>query len=161
MLNHQQKNLRISKTLWLILVISLSLTGLGGFATADAAETVTLPLQTVGPGDVALTVNLALPAGYKLNQEAPSTVGIKTGDKKIVALEEKYAQNLPVANLPLCITVPAQEGKTTLQATFRLNFCDEKIGVCFLKEIVLHLPVEVNKTAANKKLEMVYTVKAN
>ena len=158
---HCLKKLRASKALWLILFLTLSLTGQGGLITADAAETVTLPPQTVAPGEAALTVNLALPAGYKLNQEAPSTVGIKTGDKKIVALDEKYAQNLPVANLPLCLTVPVQEGKTMLQATYRLNFCDEKLGVCFLKEVVLQLPVEVNKTAANQKLEMVYTVKAN
>jgi hypothetical protein len=161
MLIHTRKNFRASKMLWLILIITLSLAGQGGFATLNAAETVTLAPQTVAPGEAALTVNLELPAGYKLNQEAPSTVGVKSADKKIIALEEKYAQNLPVANLPLCLTLPVQEGKTMLQATFRLNFCDEKLGVCFLKEVLLQLPVEVNKTAANKKLEMVYTVKAN
>jgi hypothetical protein len=161
MRHHCLKKLRASKALWLILFLTLSLIGLGGLITADAAETVTLPPQTVAPGEAALTVNLALPAGYKLNQESPSTVGIKTGDKKIVALDEKYAQNLPVANLPLSLTMPVQEGKTMLQATYRLNFCDEKLGVCFLKEVVLQLPVEVNKTAANQKLEMLYTLKVN
>jgi hypothetical protein len=155
------KNSRVSKTLWLILAITLSLTLYGGFAAADAAETVTLSPQTVVAGDANLTVNLELPAGYKLNQEAPSTVGIKTKNKKIVALDEKYGQNLPLANLPLTLMVPVKEGKTTLQATFRLNFCDDKLGICFLKEVVLTLPVEVNKTCANNKLEVVYKVKAN
>ena len=161
MLIFSNKKLRTPKALGLILVIALGLAMHVGFSTAEAAETVALPPQAVAPGEATLTVNLELPAGYKLNQEAPSTVGVKSGDKKIVALDEKYAQNLPVANLPLCLTVPVKEGKTTLQATFRLNFCDEKLGLCFLKEAVLTLPVEVSKTATNKKLEMGYTVKAN
>ena len=155
------KNLRALKTLRLILVILFGLALHGGFSAADAGETVSLPPQAVAPGDATLTVNLELPAGYKFNPEAPSTVGIKSGDKKIVPLDEKYAQNLPVAKLPLCLKVPVKEGQTTLQATFRLNFCDEKLGVCFIKEAVLNLPVEVSKTATDKKLEMVYKVKAN
>jgi hypothetical protein len=155
------RGLNVSKIFWLILIITLSLTGAGAFNALEAAETVTLASQTLAPGEASLTVNLQLPAGFKLNQEAPSTVAIKSADQKIVALDEKYAQNLPVANLPLCLTVPVQEGKTTLQATFRLNYCDEKLGLCFLKEANVHLPVEVKKIAASKKLEMVYTVKAN
>jgi hypothetical protein len=159
--NHCLKNLGAFKTIGLVLIIALALAWHVGFATAEAAETVSLPPQAVAPGEAALTVNLELPAGFKLNQEAPSTVGIKSGDTKIVAVDQKYAQNLPVANLPLCLTVPVTAGKTTLQANFRLNFCDEKLGVCFLKEAMLNLPVEVNKTATNKKLEMLYKVKAN
>lgn len=144
-----------------VLGLALALAWHAGVTTAEAAETVTLPAQMVAPGDAALTVNLELPAGYKLNQEAPSTVGITSGDTKIVAIDQKYAKKLPVANLPLCLTVPVKEGKTTLQAHFRLNFCDEKLGLCYLKEAVLDLPVEVNNTAAAKKLEMLYKVPAN
>jgi len=158
---HFAKNLTAPKIFWLLLLITLWIPLHGSFSTADGAETVTLPPQTVAPGDASLTVNLELPAGHKLNQEAPSTVGINSGDKKVLALDEKYAQNLPVANLPLCLTVPVKEGKTNLQATFRLNFCDEKLGLCFLKEVLLNLPVEVNKTSTNKKLEMIHKLKSN
>jgi hypothetical protein len=123
---------------------------------AEAAETISLPAQAVAPGEATLTVNLQLPEGCKLNQEAPSTLGLQTADAAVVALDEKYAQNLPVANLPLCLTVPLKEGKTMVQAAFRLNFCDEKLGLCFFKEAVVNLPVEVSKTSTNKKLEVVY-----
>ncbi len=155
------RNLTSHKTLWFLLFITLCLPLHGGFSKAVAAETVALPQQTVATGEAALTVSLELPAGHKLNQEAPSTIGVKSGDKKIVALDEKYAQDLPAANLPLCLTLPVQEGKTTLQANYRLNFCDEKLGVCFFKEVQLTLPVEVNKSATNKKLEMTYKIKSN
>ena len=129
-----QKHIGISVAFGLIMIIFLSFVWPGGFSAAEAAETVALPTQAVAPGDAALTVNLILPAGCKLNQEAPSTLGLTSGDVNIVAVDKKYAQNLPVANLPLCLTVPVKEGKTTLQANFRLNYCDEKLGICFLKE---------------------------
>ncbi len=155
------KNVGISVVFGLMMIMLLSFVWPGGFSSAEAAETVALPAQAVAPGEATLTVNLELPAGCKFNQEAPSTLGLKSADVTIVAVDEKYAQNLPVANLPLCLTVPVKEGKTTLQANFRLNYCDEKLGVCFLKEAVLNLPVEVNKNASNKKLEIVYKVPAN
>ena len=131
---------------WLILILLFNFAWDSGYSPAQAVETVSLPAQTVAPGEATLTVNLELPAGCKLNQEAPSTLGLKSSDVNIVAVEQKYAQNLPLANLPLCLTVPVKEGKTTLQAHFRLNFCDEKLGLCYLKEAVLNLPVEVNKS---------------
>ena len=156
-----QKNVGISVAFGLIMIIFLSFVWPGGFAAAEAAETVALPTQAVAPGEAALTVNLGLPPGCKLNQESPSTIGLTSADVNIVALDKKYAQNLPLANLPLCLTVPVKEGKTTLSAILRLNYCDEKLGICFLKEAALNLPVEVNKNAANKKLEIVYKLPAN
>ena len=158
---HCLKNLRTSHLAGLILVIALGLTLTSGFTLAQAAETVSLPPQAVAPGKATLTVNLELAPGLKFNQEAPSTFGITSGDSKVVALTRKCAKNLPVAKLPLNLTVPVKAGKTTLQATFRLNFCDEKQGFCLLKEVVLTLPVEVSNTSTNKKLEMAHTVAAN
>lgn len=158
---HRLKKVRTAKVIGLILGIALGLTWHGGITSAKAAETVSLPLQAVAPGEAELTVNLELPEGFKLNQEAPSTVGIKSGNTKVVVVDGKYAKNFPVAKLPLSLKVPVKKGKTALQTRFRLNYCDEKLGLCFLKEVVLNLPVEVNKTATNKKLEMVYKVTAN
>ena len=156
MLRCYQKKSMITKISWLILILLFNFTWVAGYSPAEAVETVSLPAQTVAPGEATLTVNLELPAGCKLNQEAPSTLGLKSSDVNIAAVEQKYAQNLPVANLPLCLTVPVKEGKTTLQANFRLNFCEEKLGVCFFKEAVLTLPVEVKKAVANQKLAIVY-----
>jgi hypothetical protein len=155
------KNLRATVALGLFLIVLLHLTLVNGYAPAQAAQTVDLPVQSVAPGEAALTVNLELPAGCKLNQEAPSTFSLESADINIAAVDEKSAKNLPVANLPLSLTVPVKEGKTTLQAAFRLNFCDEKLGLCFLKEAVLNLPVEVKKSVPNKKLAIVYKPKVD
>lgn len=158
MTRYYRKNYLPLVLFMLFLVICCNFVWQSIISPAEAAETVSLPTQAVAPGEATLTVNLELPEGCKLNQEAPSTLGLKSGDVAVVALDPKNSQNLPVANLPLCLTVPVKEGNTTLQAAFRLNFCDEKLGLCFYKEAVLHLPVEVNKTATNKKLHIVYKV---
>jgi hypothetical protein len=155
------KNARAFSILWSVLTLTLGCVAAGGFTAAHAAENVALPPQTVAPGKISLIINLELPAGYKLNQEAPSTLAIKAEDNRIIALDEKYARPLPLANLPLTLTVPAKEGKTTLQTTYRLNFCDDKLGICFFQDVTLTLPVEVNRDCANRKLEVSYKVKAN
>lgn len=159
MCTHCRKISQTWKALWLIILLVLAFGVLQNSGSAAAAEPVPLPPQSVAPGEASLTVDLKLPAGHKLNQEAPSTISLQSGDKKILTLDEKYTKNLPVANLPLCLTVPVKEGQTSLQTTYRLNFCDEKMGICFFKEGVLTLPVEVSKTAKSKKLEVSHTVK--
>lgn len=153
----------IPVALMLVIIIFSGFVWPGGVSSVEAAQTVALPAQAVAPGEATLTVNLELPAGCKFNQEAPSTLNLKSKDGNIAAVDVKYAQNQPMANLPLplSLTVPVKEGKTTLEAQFRVNYCDEKLGICFLKEAILNLPVEVNKQAANKKLEIVYKVPAN
>lgn len=145
-------------------ILPLVLAGLllaltGAIGPVYGAETITLPPQTVAPGEVQLTVNLTLPPGHKLNAEAPSTLIISAKDQAVVAVDKKFSGNLKAADLPVTLKVPAKEGKTTLQAEFKLNFCDDKVGLCFMQDAVLQLPVEVTKTADNKKLAITYELK--
>ena len=97
------KNSIATGILWLILILLFNFAWDSGYSPAQAVETVSLPAQSVAPGEAALTVNLELPAGCKLNQEAPSTLGLKSNDVNVVAVEQKYAQNLPLAHLPLTL----------------------------------------------------------
>lgn len=151
-----QRNSAKTRTAGLILALTLMFALQVSTAIAGA---IALPAQTVAPGEVKLTVNIVLPPGHKLNPEAPSTVSITAGDSKIFGLDAKYANKFPAANLPLCLTVPVTAGQTSLQAIFHLNYCDDKIGLCFFKEDEVTLPVEVKKGAAGKALELVHQVK--
>ncbi|HAY20890.1 MAG TPA: hypothetical protein DCY27_01725 [Desulfobacterales bacterium] len=143
----------------LLALITLCLAVFGGSLTTNATQTITLPQQIIGPGEATLKIELQLPPNCKLNQEAPSTVAIHSEDKKIVGLTQSLGQKLPAANLPITLSAPAAPGRTALQAEFRLNFCDDKIGLCFFKETLLILPVEVSKTSVNKQLSLKLIVK--
>ncbi len=142
------------------LLFSLFLTSVlfRGFP-AGAAETVTLPSQTIAPGQVQLTVKLVLPPGHKLNAEAPSTLILTSQDQNVLKVDKKFAGNLTAANLPLKLQVPAKPGQTTLQAEFKINFCDDKVGLCFMRDATVQLPVQVSKDAKNKTLELLYELK--
>ncbi len=145
-------------------ILPLVLAGLllaltGAFDPVCGADAMTLPPQTVAPGEVQLTVNLTLPPGHKLNDEAPSTLIISAQNQAVVAVDKKFSGNLKAADLPVTLKVPANEGKTTLQAEFKINFCDDQVGLCFMRDAVIQLPVAVNKTADNKKLAINYELK--
>src|SRR6185295_1891415 len=54
-------------------------------AKGFAGETIELAAQTVEPGDASLTINLELPAGYKLNGLAPTVVKITSQGQSLFA----------------------------------------------------------------------------
>lgn len=142
---------------FVLMGLFLALTG--AHCPVFGADTITLPPQTIAPGEVQLTVNLTLPPGHKLNAEAPSTLIISAKDQAVVTVERKFQGNLKAADLPVILKAPAKEGKTTLQAEFKINFCDDKVGLCFMRDAVVQLPVEVSKTADNKTLAINYELK--
>lgn len=149
--------LRRPEVLTLAFIFWLAASGLAtpGFS----ADIITLPAQTVGPGQVKVMVNVALPAGHKLNQEAPSSLILSSQDQGVLQVQEKLSGTLTAAKLPVTLTVPAKAGKTTLQAEFKLNFCDDKVGLCFLREATVQLPVEVVPGAKGQELKLLYEVK--
>jgi len=143
----------------LLLLAGLLLAATGAIAPVLAADAITLPPQTVAPGEVQLTVKLTLPPGHKLNAEAPSTLILSAQDQAVVAVAKKYPGNLQAKDFPVTLKVPAKEGKTIIQADFKINFCDEKNGLCFMRDAAIQLPVTVSQAAAPKNLEIDYRLK--
>ena len=143
----------------LLLLAGLLLAATGAIAPVLAADAITLPPQTVAPGEVQLTVKLTLPPGHKLNAEAPSTLIISAKDQAVVAVAKKYPGNLQAKDFPVTLKVPAKEGKTMVQAEFKINFCDDKNGLCFMRDATIQLPVTVSKAATQKNLQIEYQLK--
>ncbi|HYP27659.1 MAG TPA: thioredoxin-like domain-containing protein [Blastocatellia bacterium] len=103
-----------------------------------------LPVQEVEPGDATLALQLELPAGYKLNAQAPSSVAV--GD-----------QVFRNPRFPLSVPIKLGEGGTTLQATFVLYYCEaEKESLCYFKEARLTLPVKARKGSGARQLSATY-----
>lgn len=143
----------------LILACFFWLAASGLVTPGFGADVIQLPAQTVGPGQVKVIVTVALPPGHKLNPEAPSSLILSSQDQGVLQVQEKFAGTLTAAKLPVTLTVPAKEGKTTLQAEFKLNFCDDKMGLCFLRDTTVQLPVEVAPGAQGHELHLLYEVK--
>ncbi len=147
------------RTLLQLLLAGFLLAATGALCPVWGGDAITLPPQTVAPGEVHLTVKLTLPPGHKLNAEAPSTLIISAQDQAVVAVAKKYPGNLKASDFPVTLKVPAKEGKTIIHADFKINFCDEKAGLCFMRDAAIQLPVAVSKTATQKNLQIEYQLK--
>ncbi|NIM06365.1 MAG: hypothetical protein GTO55_08165, partial [Armatimonadetes bacterium] len=130
-----------------------------GVKPADA-ETA-LPVQSVCPGGITLKIALELPAGYKLNPEAPSWVKITSSEKRVLSPGGAQSQTLHNPSFPISIPLEASVGKANLRVDMALHYCGEKPGGgCHLDEAHLDLPVEVDKESNNSRLQVSHTVPA-
>ncbi len=61
-----------------------------------AGQTIEVPEQSVEPGEAALTLQLELPAGFKLNPRAPSAVTVEAGTGEQTFRNPKFPLTVPV-----------------------------------------------------------------
>ncbi|HKP12219.1 MAG TPA: NHL repeat-containing protein, partial [Blastocatellia bacterium] len=126
-------------------------------AKAFAGETVELAAQTVEPGDATLTINLDLPAGYKLNALAPSVVKITSEGQSLFAEGEKALRN---PQFPVRLPLKLSEGDATVKADLVIYYCEaKKESLCYFKEAVVSVPVKAKKGAGNRNVSAGYTLK--
>ncbi len=120
-------------------------------------EVITATEQTIEPGDATLTLQLELPAGYKLNALAPSAVAINSAQKQIVSLKENASENIRNPKFPVRLLIKAVEGETTVEARYVIYYCESaKESLCFIKEAKVSIPVKVKKGAGARSLSATY-----
>jgi thiol-disulfide isomerase/thioredoxin len=120
-------------------------------------EVLTAPAQTIEPGDATLTLELELPAGYKLNALAPSAVAIASAQKQTVSVKESASENIRNPKFPVSIPVKAAEGETTIEVRYVIYYCESaKESLCFIKEAKVNIPVKVKKGAGARNLSATY-----
>jgi thiol-disulfide isomerase/thioredoxin/sugar lactone lactonase YvrE len=113
-----------------------------------AGQVIEIAEQSVEPGAAILTVQLELPAGFKLNPQAPSTVTINAAGVEQTFRNPQFPLNVP-------IDVP--EGDAALRADIVVYYCEaEKETLCYFKEARLTLPVKARKGTNSRKLTATY-----
>jgi thiol-disulfide isomerase/thioredoxin len=119
-------------------------------ASTDAppnAEESSLPSQRVRAGEVALLINVELPAGYHLNPTAPQRykVSIENGAKSLTINDQDASRS--TKGLPLPIRVPVRAslaGRAEVHASFTFVYCrEDNTGTCRIKTLIWRAPVEV------------------
>ncbi|MEK6320040.1 MAG: thioredoxin-like domain-containing protein [Acidobacteriota bacterium] len=126
-----------------------------------AGETIELPAQSIEPGDATLTLQLELPAGYKLNAQAPSALTIAASQSQVVNLLTGGAeQTLSNPNFPVIVPIKVSEGQAVLRADFVVYYCEAvKESLCFFKEARVSIPVKVVKGSGNHTLSGTYKLR--
>ena len=122
-----------------------------------AGETIDQSAQTIEPGSASVTVQLELPAGYKLNSQAPTAVMIVTSKPETLSLGGNASQTFANPNFPLTIPVTVSEGDATVTIDFVVYYCESaKESLCFFKEARLRIPVSAKKDSGNRTLAATY-----
>jgi thiol-disulfide isomerase/thioredoxin len=116
-------------------------------------ETIELPEQTVEPGETTLTVQLDLPAGYKLNSLAPTSI-------LVTSTPTTKEQSIRNPKMPLTISVNLTENTTSVNVGFVVYYCEAaKESLCYFKEARVVLPVRVKQGTNNRRLSVAYALK--
>lgn len=110
----------------------------------------TLPLAKVAPADgkVQLQVQLKLPAGWKLNTEAPMGYYVEgRGDSGLInpqSLNKTTRLEQPATEFAVPLAVTGKSGKETVKVGVTYYYCEEGLeALCKVGSIVWTVPLEV------------------
>ena len=111
---------------------------------------VELPPLTIAAGDGVVRLAIDLPQGYKVNEDAPSSVSLgATGISVTFAGGEE--QSLTGATLPVDIAATFDTGSGTITADVTLLYCrNDSEGLCIIEQVLFSQPVTVGATGANE-----------
>ncbi len=113
----------------------------------DAADypgtVVELPPVALAAGDSVIRLAVELPEGYKINEDAPSSVSLgATGVSVTFAGGEE--QSLTGATLPVDLGATFDTGSGTITADVTLLYCkNDSEGLCIIEQVLFRQPVTV------------------
>ena len=144
-------------------VSTLQIKGLDKLAPAAGArfarDSIQLPEQVIGSGDITIQLSLNLPSGYKLNPLAPSALKLSSAAAGTVSLGGGAEETIRSPQFPLSVPISVKEGQATIQADFTIYYCQaEKESLCYFKEARISIPVRIEKDSGHRGLTAAYTL---
>jgi thiol-disulfide isomerase/thioredoxin len=120
-------------------------------------ETISLPKQTVRAGAGKIRLNLQLPEGYQVNEQAPTYVHLRT-EGKIIRLEGGGVFQKPV--FPLEIPLEFKPGTEKLEAQWAIYYCEaDKKSICLFKKAQTILPVTVTPEGSSSQVRLDFSIR--
>ncbi|MGC4003908.1 MAG: hypothetical protein QM811_12585 [Pirellulales bacterium] len=129
------------------------------------AKQVKLPEVAVKPADgqIELQVQLTLPAGWKMNDLAPTIYYVEAAaadgpiDRKAINLKQSNMEGKDTFTIPL--KVAAETGADTLTVSLNYNYCQGgPEGVCKFGAVVWTAPLKLDAAAKETKVPLPFTV---
>jgi sugar lactone lactonase YvrE len=131
---------------------TITLRGLERFVQGEEGippeRVVQLSAVTVGPGEGRIRLEVALPAGYKMNDLAPSAITWRSSSEAI-AFEEGSEQTWRFDTLPLTAEARFVTGRSQLRGDLVLFYCEsDREGICLIEQVQLQIEVHVGKDSS-------------
>ena len=133
---------------------TLVLKGIEAFAPPEAyaGDVIRVPTQTVNAGQASLVLEYELPDGYKVNEDAPSSVVIAGGDS-VVALASDTAGDITGTRIPATVPIILTEGSGTGLFDVTLIYCrSDATSLCLIDQIRYEVPLNVGPEGASSQL---------
>jgi DNA-binding beta-propeller fold protein YncE len=132
-------------------VTTLQLSNLAVAASGQKGRVLkmSLPPQTINPSTTTLRLKLTAPAGYLLNNLAPSQLTLSTSDMSAFSpgqTDVTFSTN--EASVEVSVPVTAKEGQAILSAAGQVYYCREnENAICLVDQLDIALPVTVSAAA--------------
>jgi thiol-disulfide isomerase/thioredoxin len=138
---------------------TLVLSGLDAFATPldwatfpGAVVTLTAVSAAAGPAELLLDVHL--PNGYKVNDEATSSVTL-SGGRELATFPGGERVDVTGATFPVSIPLELREGRGMITADLALVWCRKDAeGLCLLERARFEVPLEVEATGPSASIRL-------
>ncbi len=109
---------------------------------------VSLQPQTVAPGDVELALDLEFRPGFKLNEQAPSSVTLRVAGDGLALPDGGAEMTVADPGIPLRVPLIARAGSGEITLALTLYYCpSEADAACYFDGTELRLPVTVAEDA--------------
>jgi DNA-binding beta-propeller fold protein YncE len=123
-----------------------------------AGEITMLEPVSVSAGGASLVLDYSLPAGYKVNQDAPSSVSISGGDS-VARLAAGSTGDITGTDLPVTIPIDLTEGQDTVFIDVTLVYCREDAqSLCFIDRMRYEIPLTVTSSGSDDQIRLTRTI---
>ncbi len=140
---------------------TLILKGIEAFdpPAAYRGELVTLDPVTLASGEASLVLDYELPDGYKVNEEAPSSVVISAG-ASLVSFADGDSVDITGTPVPVAIPIQLGEGTGTLRFDVTLIYCEAvNTSLCLIDQVRYSQPVEIGPRGASDRIILERTIR--
>lgn len=123
-------------------------------------EIVTVAPTEAAAGPAMLVLNFQLPGGYKVNDDAPSSLSV-SGGRVVLELASGSAGDLTGTNLPATVAVELAEGSSTVSVDINLVYCAEDTqSLCLIDRVRYEIPLTVGPQGESTQIELVRVITA-
>lgn len=136
------------------LATTLVLKGIESFSPRIeyTGDVIVVPTQTVSAGQASIILEYELPDGYKVNEDAPSSLVIVDG-ASIVSFESDTAGDITGTNIPATIPIVLTEGSGSALFDVTLIYCRaDATSLCLIDQVRYEVPLNIGPEGASSQL---------
>jgi DNA-binding beta-propeller fold protein YncE len=153
--NHAIRRIDLSTGITSTIVLS----GLDAFLAVPAAEdfrgtVMTLATVSSGAGSADLVLDVVIPDGYKVNEEASSSL-LLTDDGGVASFPDGDRVDLTGTTFPVVIPLDLHEGRGVIIADLALVWCREDAeGLCLFEQTRFEVPLNVSASGPSASIRL-------